>query len=58
MKKYKCLVCGKETLEEPAGDSFQVCPCCGWEDDMIQNEDPDYDGGESGKRTGKKRQKC
>mgnify|MGYP005768106603 len=45
MKKYKCLVCGKKTLEEPAGDSFQVCPYCGLEDDMIQNEDPDYDGG-------------
>lgn len=44
MKKYKCLVCGKETLEEPTGDSFQVCPYCGWEDNDLQSDMPDFDG--------------
>jgi hypothetical protein len=24
---------------------FEICPLCGWEDDDIQNDDPDYAGG-------------
>jgi hypothetical protein len=24
---------------------FDICAVCGWEDDPIQNDDPDYDGG-------------
>jgi hypothetical protein len=24
---------------------FDICPLCGWEDDGIQNGDPDYVGG-------------
>lgn len=38
-----CPVCGKHTFEED--DNFEICPVCGWEDDGIQRDDPDYDGG-------------
>lgn len=38
-----CPVCGKHEFEEE--DFFEVCPICGWEDDNIQRDDPDYEGG-------------
>ena len=38
-----CPVCGKYQFEED--DNFEICPVCGWEDDAIQREAPDYDGG-------------
>lgn len=43
--KYKCPCCGYYTfLEEPTGN-YDICPVCYWEDDPIQAEDPDYEGG-------------
>ncbi len=39
---HKCPVCGK--YEFPEFDSFDVCPVCGWEDDWIQEDDPDFGG--------------
>lgn len=42
-KGQVCPVCGKYTFE--VDDDFEICPVCGWEDDRIQREDPDYDGG-------------
>lgn len=39
-----CPCCQQATLEEPAG-SYEICPVCGWEDDPVQAEDPDYAGG-------------
>ncbi|CQR71668.1 hypothetical protein SOV_04640 [Sporomusa ovata DSM 2662] len=41
--KYKCACCGNETITEP--DFYEICPVCGWEDDGVQREDPDYKGG-------------
>lgn len=38
---YKCKVCGLGNVE----NSYDVCEYCGWEDDIIQNEDADYAGG-------------
>lgn len=38
-----CPVCGKHHFEEE--DFFEVCPICGWEDDGVQRDDPDYEGG-------------
>lgn len=36
-----CPICGKyKFLHE-----FDICPWCKWEHDMVQEEDPDYDGG-------------
>lgn len=38
-----CPVCGKHHFEEE--DFYEICPVCGWEDDGIQRDDPDYTGG-------------
>lgn len=35
-----CACCGKSVV-----DSFEVCNICGWENDSVQNDDPDYAGG-------------
>lgn len=42
-KKYTCPCCGYKTLDEPC--SWEICCICGWEDDPIQSEDVDVDGG-------------
>jgi hypothetical protein len=43
-----CPCCGFLTFyEEPCG-TFEICPVCYWEDDNVQNEDPDYCGGANG----------
>ena len=42
-KLYPCCCCGHEFLEEY--DSFEICPVCGWEDDGLQNDLPDFGGG-------------
>ena len=43
--KYKCPCCGYFTLKEEAGNTFQDCPVCNWEDDGVQLHDPTYEGG-------------
>lgn len=36
---YVCPVCGRYTFAK-AGD-FDICEVCGWEDDLLQIENPD-----------------
>ena len=43
MKKYKCPVCGKYEFKQE--DNFSICHCCMWENDGLQNHNPDYAGG-------------
>ena len=43
MCKHMCPVCGR--YEFPEMGSYEVCEFCGWEDDLVQLEDPDYAGG-------------
>ena len=38
---FKCPCCGEGTIK----DFHDICLICGWEDDELQNEDPDYSGG-------------
>ncbi len=38
---YKCKSCGKGNIEQ----EFDICEYCGWEDNNLQNEHPDYMGG-------------
>ena len=38
---YKCKLCGQYDIEFP----HDICRVCFWEDDSIQNEDKDYEGG-------------
>ena len=38
-----CACCSLPSL--PAGSIFEICPLCGWQDDVVQNDDPDFVGG-------------
>lgn len=38
---YKCKMCGLGDIEH----CYDICDYCGWEDDDIQNDEPDYFGG-------------
>lgn len=43
--KYTCPCCGFKTLDEEPPGTFDICEICFWEDDNIQFDDPDYEGG-------------
>ena len=43
--KHTCKCCGFKTLEEEPTGSYEICPVCFWEDDFVQSEDPDFEGG-------------
>ena len=40
--RYKCSCCGNYTLRE---ESDVVCQVCYWQEDIVQREDPDFEGG-------------
>jgi hypothetical protein len=41
--RYFCPCCGYKTLSEERG--WNICEICFWEDDPVQFDDPDYEGG-------------
>lgn len=43
--RYTCPCCGYQTLEEEPPGTYDICRICFWEDDGVQFEDPDYEGG-------------
>ena len=43
--KYTCPCCDYKTLEEKPPGSYDICELCGWEDDAVQFDDSDYEGG-------------
>ena len=40
-----CPCCGYMTFQDYFPGSYEICPICFWEDDFIQFENPDYEGG-------------
>lgn len=38
----KCICCGLGYVDDGGDD---ICNVCGWQDDDIQNDDPDFAGG-------------
>lgn len=46
MKGKTCPICGKHTFSED--NNFEICPICGWEDDAVQRNEPDYPEGANG----------
>ena len=46
--KYSCPCCGFLTFDEKPCGNFDICPVCYWEDDDIQNKNPDFVGGANG----------
>lgn len=45
--KYRCPCCGNLTLDDRPG-TFDICPVCYWEDDILQKDNPEYEGGANG----------
>jgi hypothetical protein len=43
--RFRCLCCGCRTLTEAPPGTFEICPVCFWEDDLVQAKDPTYRGG-------------
>ena len=43
--KFACPCCGFKTFDFQPYGSYSICPICFWEDDLIQLEDPTYEGG-------------
>ncbi|CNE46471.1 MULTISPECIES: CPCC family cysteine-rich protein [Yersinia] len=40
---YPCPCCGKNTIGDLG--NYEICTVCGWEDDLVQSEDPYFAGG-------------
>jgi len=47
-KRYPCPCCGFLTLFGSTRGTFDICPVCGWEDDNVQFDSPDRQGGANG----------
>lgn len=43
--KFACPCCGYKTFRENPNGSYDICEVCFWEDDPIQLDDPEYEGG-------------
>lgn len=40
--RWQCQCCGEYSLD---AEMFEICDICGWQDDHLQNDKPDYKGG-------------
>ena len=43
--RFCCPCCGYLTLTEEPPGTYQICPVCAWEDDLVQFDDPGFEGG-------------
>ena len=41
MIKHDCAVCGSLVIL----DECNICDTCGWEEDIVQENEPNYNGG-------------
>ena len=48
-ERFGCPVCERLTLDEEPPGTFQICSVCGWEDDNVQFNDPQFEGGANAK---------
>lgn len=44
-EKFACPCCGYKTFIEQPNGNYDICEVCFWEDDPIQLDDPNYEGG-------------
>jgi hypothetical protein len=44
-KGYPCACCGFLTKSEAQSGTFEICPVCNWEDDDVEFNNIDFDGG-------------
>lgn len=42
---YRCPCCKSYTYERKANNTYQICSVCFWEDDGVQLDNPEYEGG-------------
>jgi Cysteine-rich CPCC len=42
---YTCPCCGYKTLSEKPPGTYEICKICFWEDDPIQYDKPEHEGG-------------
>jgi len=45
IENFACPCCGFKTFGKQPNGSYDICPVCFWEDDPIQLDDPNYEGG-------------
>ncbi len=43
--KFACPCCGYKTFAEQPKGHYDICEVCFWEDDPIQLDNPNYEGG-------------
>jgi hypothetical protein len=43
--KYACPCSGYKTLAHEPPGAYNICEICFWKDDIVQFDDPDYEGG-------------
>lgn len=43
--KHRCVCCGNLTIDDSDPIGYEICPVCFWENDPMQNENPDHRGG-------------
>lgn len=43
--RFNCPCCDFPTLDEEPPGTYEICRVCGWEDDNVQFDDPDFPGG-------------
>ena len=45
MMTFACPCCGYKTFGQKPDNTFDICKVCFWEDDGVQLDNPDYEGG-------------